>query len=71
MARQETPPAVTLSPSERRTLQQLAEGEFHIAELDWVARQHLKRTGLAEERGAAIVITQEGRRAMRRLMTEA
>jgi hypothetical protein len=60
----ETAPAVTLSPSEKRTLQQLAEGEFHIGELDWVALQHLKRSGLAEERSTAIVITQEGRRAL-------
>jgi len=71
MARMETPPAITLSPSEMRTLQQLAEGEFQIRELDWVALQHLKRTGLAEERGAAIVITDEGRRALRGLMSKA
>jgi hypothetical protein len=68
MTAMETASTVTLSPSERRTLQQLAEGEFHIAELDWVALP--KRTGLAEERGAAIVITQEGRLALRRLMSE-
>jgi len=40
-----------LSPSERRTLQHLAEGELHASELDWVAVQRLKRLGLAEMRG--------------------
>ena len=66
MTAMETAPAVTLSPSERRTLQQLAEGEFQIAELDWVVLKHLKPTGLAEERSVALVITQGGRRALRR-----
>jgi ribosomal protein S19E (S16A) len=39
--------------------------------LRWLLFQHLKRTGLAEERNAAIVITEEGRRVLRRLMSEA
>ncbi len=40
-----------LSPSEKRTLQHLAQGELHVSELDWVALQRLKRLRLAEERG--------------------
>ena len=40
-----------LSPSERRTLQHLADGELHASELDWVAIQRLKRLGLARGAG--------------------
>jgi hypothetical protein len=64
----EAAPAPRLSPSEMRTLQQLAEGEFHVTEMDWVALQRLKRDGLAEERGRALVITQDGWRALNRMM---
>ena len=46
----ETAPDVNLSPSERRTLQHVVEGELHTTELDWVALQHLRTLGLAEER---------------------
>jgi hypothetical protein len=39
-----------LSPSEKRTLQQVAQRELE-AGVDWVALQRLKRFGLVEERG--------------------
>ena len=55
-----------LSPSERRTLQHLAEGELHASELDWVAVQRL---GLAEVRDTVIVITQDGLRRLQRLLS--
>ena len=58
-----------LSPSERRTLQHLAEGELHASELDWVAVQRLKRLGLAEVRGTGIAITQDGLRRLQRLQS--
>ena len=58
-----TPP--DLSPSEKRTLQKVAEGEFQVAELDWVALQRLKALGFVEERSTAVVITAEGRRVLR------
>ena len=58
-----------LSPSEKRTLQHLVEGERHANELDWVALQRLKRLGLAEVRGTGISITQEGLRFLQRLQT--
>ncbi len=58
-----------LSPSERRTLQHLAEGELHASELDWVAIQRLKRLGLAEVRGTGIAITQDGLRRLQRLLS--
>jgi hypothetical protein len=35
----ENPPDISLSPSEKRTLQKVSEGEFQVAELDWVALQ--------------------------------
>jgi hypothetical protein len=57
-----------LSPSERRTLQHLAEGELHPSELDWVAVQRLKRLGLAEVRGTGIAITQDGLRRLQFLL---
>ncbi len=56
-----------LSPSERRTLQHLAEGELRANELDWVALQRLKRLGFAEGQGTGVAITQEGRRFLQRL----
>jgi hypothetical protein len=58
---------LSLSPSEKRTLQHLVEGELHTTELDWVALQRLKRTALAEERNGGWAITKEGRRQLRRL----
>ena len=58
-----------LSPSERRTLQHLADGELHASELDWVALQRLKRLGLAEVRGIGIAITQDGLRLLQRLLS--
>ena len=58
-----------LSPSERRTLQHLAEGELHASELDWVDIQRLKRLGLAEVRGTGIAITQDGLRRLQRLLS--
>jgi hypothetical protein len=48
---------VRLSPSEKRTLQHLVEGERHPSELDWVALQRLKRLGLAEVPGTGIAST--------------
>ncbi len=59
-----------LSPSEKRTLQHLAQGELHVSELDWVALHRLKSLRLAEDRGRVTVITEEGRRAMRRQISE-
>jgi ribosomal protein S19E (S16A) len=64
----ETP---TLSPSEKLTLKHLAEGELHAQHLDWVALQHLKRLGLVEERSTGPALTQEGRRALQRLLASA
>jgi hypothetical protein len=58
-----------LSPSEKRTLQHLVEGERHASELDWVALQRLKRLGLAEVRGAGVSITQDGLRLLQRLQS--
>ena len=65
----ENAPDVNLSPSERRTLQHLVEGELHTTELDWVALQHLRRLGLAEEREWAI--SKQGRLQLRRVMIQA
>jgi hypothetical protein len=59
-----------LSPSEKRTLQYVAEGEFHPSELDWVALQRLKTLGLAEQRANGIVLlTAAGRRELQRLLS--
>ena len=63
-------PDLTLSPSEKRTLQKAAEGEFQVAELDWVALQRLKALGFVEERSTAVVITAEGRRVLRTLIAK-
>jgi ribosomal protein S19E (S16A) len=65
-----TPPDLSLSPSEKRTLQKVAEGEFQVAELDWVALQRLKALGLMEERSTGVVISAEGRRVLRALITK-
>ena len=67
----ETAPDVNLSPSERRTLQHLVEGELHTTELDWVALQHLRRLGLAEERAAEWAISKQGRLQLRRVKIQA
>src|SRR3954447_2575785 len=45
----ETAPDPKLSPSEKGTLQKIAEGEYHLREFDWVALQHLKKLALAED----------------------
>ena len=58
-----TPPDLSLSPPEKRTLQKVAEGEFQGAEFDWVALQRLKALGLVEER-STVAITAEGRRVL-------
>jgi hypothetical protein len=63
----ETVAEIKLSPSEKWTLQKVAEGEFHLSELDWVALQHLKKRSLVEDRPAGVGITKEGRRQLRRL----
>ena len=56
-----------LSPFEKRTLQYVAEGEFHPSELDWVALQRLKPLGLVEQRASGIVLlTVAGRRELQR-----
>lgn len=39
----------SLSPSERRTLEYIGEGEFRATELDWVALQGLKRMGFCDD----------------------
>jgi len=57
-------------PSEKRTLQKAAEGEFQVAEFDWVALQRLKALGFVEERSTAVVITAEGRRVLRTLIAK-
>ena len=53
-----------LSPSEKTTLAYLAGGEHHASELDWVALQRLKQSGLAEEQSTGPAITKEGRRVL-------
>jgi ribosomal protein S19E (S16A) len=63
-------PDLTLSPSEKRTLQRLAANDgFDASGGDWVALQRLRKLGLAEDRVAGVRITAEGRRVLRRLMT--
>lgn len=59
-----------LSPSEKLTLQHVAEGELHASELDWVALQRLKKLGFTEERSTGVAITKEGQRALQRLTLE-
>ena len=63
----ETAPDLKLSPSEKGTLQKIAEGEYHLRELDWVALQHLKKLALAEDRPSGVAITKEGGIVLRRL----
>jgi hypothetical protein len=57
-----------LSPSEKRTLKHIAEGELFDREMDWLAIQRLKAWGLLEERGTRLKLTQAGRDTLRRLM---
>jgi hypothetical protein len=63
--------ALSLSPSEKLTLKHLSEGELHTEHLDWVALQRLKRLGLVEDRNSGPALTQEGRRALQRLLAGA
>jgi hypothetical protein len=56
-----------LSPSERLTLRYIAEGEWHISILDWVAIRRLKQLRLFEERGGTTITTKEGQRALHRI----
>jgi hypothetical protein len=58
---------VNLSPSERLTLRDIAEGELHATEMDWVAVQRLKTMGLVEERGGTTMTTKEGQRVLHRI----
>jgi hypothetical protein len=54
-----------LGRTEETTLRRLAEGDLSFP-LDWVALQHLKRLGFAEETAhAGWKITEDGRRAIR------
>ena len=62
--------APSLSRSEKRTLQKASEGEFQVAELDWVALQRLKAMGFVEERGTAVVVTREGSRVLQALFAK-
>jgi hypothetical protein len=59
---------IRLSPSEKQTLKDLAAGEHDSFASDWVALQHLKGLGLAEEQGTGRMrITPEGMRVLRDL----
>jgi hypothetical protein len=62
-------PTFSLSASEKQTLRYVAEGEFHSRELDWLAVQRLKQTGLLEERSTGPQMTAESRRALQRLLS--
>jgi ribosomal protein S19E (S16A) len=65
-------PDHNLSPSEKRTLQQVAQRELEAGVgWDWVALQRLKRLGLIEERGDRPRITAEGRRVLQKLVSSA
>jgi hypothetical protein len=66
----ETIAEIKLSPSEKWTLQKVAEGEFQVAELDWIALQRLKALALVEERSTAVVITREGSRVLQALIAK-
>ena len=59
-----------LSPSERLTLRHIAEGQWHITVLDWVAIQRLRRLGLVEERAGTTMTTKEGQRALGHIAAE-
>jgi ribosomal protein S19E (S16A) len=63
-------PDLKISPSEKRTLQKVAEGEFQVSELDWIAVQRLKTLGLVEERNTKVMVTGDGRRVLRVLIAK-
>jgi len=59
---------LSLSPSEKQTLKQLASGEHEPWSLDWVALQRLKQLRLAEEQSSGRVkITTKGSRVLQDL----
>ncbi len=62
-------PDVKLSSSEKRTLQEIAQGALPSM-LDWIAVQPLKTFGYVEECSTGLAVTEEGRRAMRRLTSK-
>ena len=65
-------PTPSLSPSEKRTLQQVANRAQDGVGWDWVALQRLIRMGLvANDRTSGPTITEEGRRTLQRLMLKA
>jgi hypothetical protein len=47
-----------------------SEGEFQVAELDWIALQRLKALGLVEERSTASGDHTEGSRVVRALIAK-
>jgi hypothetical protein len=57
-----------LSPSEKLTLRYIAEGDLHPRELDWLAIQRLKQAGLLDIRPQGFKMTDEGRRALQRVL---
>jgi hypothetical protein len=57
-----------LSPSEKQTLRYIAEGELHPRELDWLALERLKQAGLLQARPQGLKMTDEGRRALQRVL---
>ena len=57
-----------LSTSEKLTLRYIAEGELHPRELDWLAIQRLKQAGLLQARPQGFKMTDEGRRALQRVL---
>src|SRR5215207_827121 len=62
----------SLSPSERRTLQQVANRQLHHGVgWDWVALQRLTQMGLVEDRNSGPALTQEGKRTLQRLLSSA
>ena len=58
-----------LSSSEKRTIEQIAAGDYHVSEMDWVALQRLKRLGLAEEQDTGAALTEDGRRVFQDLLS--
>ena len=57
-----------LSPSEKLTLRYIAEGDLHPRELDWLAIQRLQQAGLLHIRPQGFKMTDEGRRALQRVL---
>ena len=60
---------IRLSPSEKLTLRYVADGELHASELDWIALQRLKQAGLLQARPLGLKMTEEGRRALQRVLS--